>query len=347
MAPHFVAIRKIDILIATTGIETSSNYDVRKEKTPNGVRGFYFYKRVYGLFRIFKNMDKVEPYDCWEGVVNGCLDDKDLDNILSILDFPVEGFEGDDGFTGEWDASKSHCLGPIPPDVLTSTGPPVLPPVPTADSDATPEPRHQLSYQPKDTTSRTLTNQFMDAQTIFHTQSPVSVLEGNSGPSSVIKSCTSKRARSRRARPSGPGPWLSLPPPFAAARKPGKARGRRKKSSAVEGDHRETEPPQNGVKRCMHCAVTKTPQWREGPAGPKTLCNACGVRYRSGRLFPEYRPAASPTFVPSMHSNSHRKVIEMRNRAIWQPAGENLGPMPMSPEMEFVPMSSYLFDHLS
>ncbi|KAK1261117.1 GATA transcription factor 8 [Acorus gramineus] len=48
--------------------------------------------------------------------------------------------------------------------------------------------------------------------------------------------------------------------------------------------------------------------------GPKTLCNACGVRYKSGRLFPEYRPAASPTFVSSIHSNSHKKVVEMRNR---------------------------------
>lgn len=31
---------------------------------------------------------------------------------------------------------------------------------------------------------------------------------------------------------------------------------------------------------CTHCGTTKTPQWREGPAGPKTLCNACGIRYR-------------------------------------------------------------------
>lgn len=70
------------------------------------------------------------------------------------------------------------------------------------------------------------------------------------------------------------------------------------------------------VKRCTHCQVEKTPQWREGPMGPKTLCNACGVRYRSGRLVPEYRPAASPTFVPSLHSNKHKKVIEMREKAI-------------------------------
>ncbi|XVF23623.1 hypothetical protein REPUB_Repub13aG0055500 [Reevesia pubescens] len=68
------------------------------------------------------------------------------------------------------------------------------------------------------------------------------------------------------------------------------------------------------VRKCMHCEITKTPQWRAGPMGPKTLCNACGVRFKSGRLFPEYRPAASPTFVPSLHSNSHKKVIEMRNK---------------------------------
>lgn len=66
------------------------------------------------------------------------------------------------------------------------------------------------------------------------------------------------------------------------------------------------------VRKCSHCETTKTPQWREGPNGPKTLCNACGVRFRSGRLLPEYRPASSPTFIPTVHSNSHRKIIEMR-----------------------------------
>nr|QFU85224.1 GATA4 [Diospyros kaki] len=67
-------------------------------------------------------------------------------------------------------------------------------------------------------------------------------------------------------------------------------------------------------RRCTHCQVQKTPQWRRGPLGPKTLCNACGVRYKSGRLLPEYRPACSPTFSGEVHSNSHRKVLEMRRR---------------------------------
>ncbi|KAI4980803.1 hypothetical protein ZWY2020_021288 [Hordeum vulgare] len=58
----------------------------------------------------------------------------------------------------------------------------------------------------------------------------------------------------------------------------------------------------------------KTPQWRAEPEGAKTLCNACGVRFKSGRLLPEYRPACSPTFVGNLHSNSHRKVLEMRRK---------------------------------
>lgn len=68
------------------------------------------------------------------------------------------------------------------------------------------------------------------------------------------------------------------------------------------------------TRRCSHCGVQKTPQWRTGPLGAKTLCNACGVRYKSGRLFPEYRPACSPTFSSELHSNHHRKVLEMRRK---------------------------------
>ncbi|CAN1237973.1 GATA transcription factor 8 [Linum grandiflorum] len=85
----------------------------------------------------------------------------------------------------------------------------------------------------------------------------------------------------------------------------------------------------------MHCEVTKTPQWRAGPMGPKTLCNACGVRFKSGRLFPEYRPAASPTFVPTLHSNSHKKVVEMRTKVVGDEMFGNIDGcmIPDSPEL--------------
>ncbi|KAE8682653.1 GATA transcription factor 12 [Hibiscus syriacus] len=95
------------------------------------------------------------------------------------------------------------------------------------------------------------------------------------------------------------------PPSNHPNKKPAKKTSSKKKDGgAANSDSR----------KCLHCFTDKTPQWRTGPMGPKTLCNACGVRYKSGRLVPEYRPAASPTFVLTKHSNSHRKVLELRRQ---------------------------------
>ncbi|KAJ3680102.1 hypothetical protein LUZ60_016380 [Juncus effusus] len=104
------------------------------------------------------------------------------------------------------------------------------------------------------------------------------------------------------------------PEPAMKKLKP-KKRGRKPKA---KNHHNQYSYPScgstTGERRCSHCGVNKTPQWRAGPEGAKTLCNACGVRYKSGRLLPEYRPACSPTFVSDLHSNSHRKVLEMRKK---------------------------------
>ncbi|CAI9776205.1 unnamed protein product [Fraxinus pennsylvanica] len=37
------------------------------------------------------------------------------------------------------------------------------------------------------------------------------------------------------------------------------------------------------VKTCVDCGTSKTPLWRGGPTGPKSLCNACGIRSRKKR----------------------------------------------------------------
>ncbi|KAG6664216.1 GATA transcription factor 15-like [Carya illinoinensis] len=37
------------------------------------------------------------------------------------------------------------------------------------------------------------------------------------------------------------------------------------------------------IKTCADCGTSKTPLWRGGPAGPKSLCNACGIRSRKKR----------------------------------------------------------------
>ncbi|KAK9688088.1 white collar 2 type of transcription factor [Basidiobolus ranarum] len=30
---------------------------------------------------------------------------------------------------------------------------------------------------------------------------------------------------------------------------------------------------------CTECGTTDSPEWRKGPLGVKTLCNACGLRW--------------------------------------------------------------------
>lgn len=37
------------------------------------------------------------------------------------------------------------------------------------------------------------------------------------------------------------------------------------------------------IRVCADCNTTKTPLWRSGPNGPKSLCNACGIRQRKAR----------------------------------------------------------------
>ncbi|ORY27434.1 hypothetical protein BCR39DRAFT_538007 [Naematelia encephala] len=32
-----------------------------------------------------------------------------------------------------------------------------------------------------------------------------------------------------------------------------------------------------GTTKCLGCGATETPEWRRGPMGPRTLCNACGL----------------------------------------------------------------------
>ncbi|KAJ6732594.1 GATA TRANSCRIPTION FACTOR 22-RELATED [Salix purpurea] len=47
----------------------------------------------------------------------------------------------------------------------------------------------------------------------------------------------------------------------------------------------EINPPSNSsnIRVCSDCNTTSTPLWRSGPRGPKSLCNACGIRQRKAR----------------------------------------------------------------
>uniref|UniRef100_A0A7C8YGR9 GATA-type domain-containing protein n=1 Tax=Opuntia streptacantha TaxID=393608 RepID=A0A7C8YGR9_OPUST len=172
--------------------------------------------------------------------------------------------------------------------------------------------------------STTTTTTTTTATTTTNHHSPVSVLETSCGSSSGSSH-------------GGGSAMVSLSSNFKV---PGKARSKqlRKRRRDMLGEQwhswgsqekthkpnsRPSSKPSSTIgRKCLHCQAEKTPQWRAGPYGPKTLCNACGVRYKSGRLVPEYRPASSPTFSSELHSNSHRKIMEMRKQKIVMPGSE-------------------------
>ncbi|KAL6609850.1 hypothetical protein ACP70R_039819 [Stipagrostis hirtigluma subsp. patula] len=50
---------------------------------------------------------------------------------------------------------------------------------------------------------------------------------------------------------------------------------------------------------CRHCGSTQTMQWRTGPEGAKTLCNACGLRWSKLVASGKRRPAAKASCAKS------------------------------------------------
>ncbi|KAF8377925.1 hypothetical protein HHK36_031313 [Tetracentron sinense] len=58
------------------------------------------------------------------------------------------------------------------------------------------------------------------------------------------------------------------------------------------------------ARRCANCDTTSTPLWRNGPRGPKSLCNACGIRYKKEER--RATTAAAASVMEPQHLMSHR-----------------------------------------
>ncbi|XP_009361893.2 putative GATA transcription factor 22 [Pyrus x bretschneideri] len=62
------------------------------------------------------------------------------------------------------------------------------------------------------------------------------------------------------------------------------------------------------VRVCSDCNTSTTPLWRSGPRGPKSLCNACGIRQRKARrAMAEAAAAAANGFVVGATDTSSAK----------------------------------------
>ncbi|XP_010510637.1 PREDICTED: putative GATA transcription factor 13 [Camelina sativa] len=248
------------------------------------------------------------------------LEDNFFDNLVDdIDDFPLENIETAD------DDEEDRVARPPPFDVLTSLYTEL-----TCKNQAS-----------SSNVSSTVDSSPPDVKVLKLIQSisPVSVLENTSGSAlshnqNIIQGLGAEMSQQLVPDESESETHLSSENSAKKKRKKQKSLARKcthcettstpqrkkQKSLARKCTHCETtSTPQrkkqkSPARKCTHCETTKTPQWREGPRGPRTLCNACGVRFRSGRLFPEYRPASSPTFIPTVHSNMHRMIVEMRRK---------------------------------
>nr|XP_018260477.1 uncharacterized protein I303_07397 [Kwoniella dejecticola CBS 10117]OBR82635.1 hypothetical protein I303_07397 [Kwoniella dejecticola CBS 10117] len=108
-------------------------------------------------------------------------------------------------------------------------------------------------------------------QTAYVASSSASSSE--SSPSSSRSSSPSRAAGGASLTATGRPKGKTGRPP-----KEGKDRDKekkRKKSSAGGINGKEGE----GMHVCVTCGRTDSPEWRKGPLGPKTLCNACGLRW--------------------------------------------------------------------
>jgi len=76
---------------------------------------------------------------------------------------------------------------------------------------------------------------------------------------------------------------------------------------SVPEDDGDAEPRRKKLKKsfggeqyiCNTCGRTDSPEWRKGPRGPKTLCNACGLRWaKKVRKFEEAAEAGDTNQLP-------------------------------------------------
>ncbi|CAJ0746668.1 13811_t:CDS:2, partial [Entrophospora sp. SA101] len=49
-------------------------------------------------------------------------------------------------------------------------------------------------------------------------------------------------------------------------------------SSAARTKYRKRNKRAAPPGRCHSCNISETPEWRRGPDGARTLCNACGLQ---------------------------------------------------------------------
>eukprot|EP01133_Synstelium_polycarpum_P015601 gene15601-18535_t len=89
----------------------------------------------------------------------------------------------------------------------------------------------------------------------------------------------------------------------------------------IKAQTKKSKKPVNSNRSCLNCKTTETPEWRRGPQGAKTLCNACGIRYR---LSKQIDGASTPT-----HLSNGMPLIKSASEPIFDSLPTNLVSSPI------------------
>eukprot|EP01018_Ginkgo_biloba_P038792 Gb_40299 [translate_table: standard] len=96
-------------------------------------------------------------------------------------------------------------------------------------------------------------------------------------------------------------------------------------NSAQEEIQPSNNSPRAVTRICADCKTAKTPLWRNGPQGPKSLCNACGIRYKKlGKRpannggVPFEHPSSPPTPPISPTVKQFPKLLNKRKKEAGQ-----------------------------
>ncbi|MCD9645416.1 hypothetical protein HAX54_034298 [Datura stramonium] len=104
---------------------------------------------------------------------------------------------------------------------------------------------------------------------------------------------------------------------------------------------------ESSQKTCADCGTTKTPLWRGGPAGPKSLCNACGIRSRKKRralmgLNKEDKKSKKPSNKSIGNNHHHHHQNQSSNSSSTSSSGESTTSNAVVKKNECIPFKKRL-----
>ncbi len=140
-------------------------------------------------------------------------------------------------------------------------------------------------------------------------------------------------------------PPAGLEEPFWPPEDSGK-KGTSNKKTTKQSSNSLVPNEKDKGKQCSFCGIRGTPQWRRGPEGAGTLCNACGVKWKHGKLglssstsstdLKTKTESTSSAALQNATSKSEQPpkeaFVPLKKRKFWQTKSTSLEDAPAQPQ---------------